>query len=304
MDFRLKVFHSVATNLSFTKASKELFISQPAISKHIHELEVQYKTPLFDRVGSHIGLTHAGELLLSHTKQLLAAYRQMDFEMNLLNLNTGNSFDFHNFAGELRLGASTTISQYVLPPVLASFIKKFPEIKVSLLNGNSRDIEQALREGKITLGLIEGTAHQSTLHYTPFMRDELVVVAHTGSSLAAYDEISLEQLRTLPLVLRENGSGTLDVVEAALAEHQVKLSQLNVVLQMGSTESIKLFLENSEALGIVSIRAVTRELMSGRLKVIEVEGFRAERMFAFAEPQGQNGGVEESFIRYACQNWR
>ena len=103
------------------------------------------------------------------------------------------------------------------------------------------------------------------------MRDELVVVAHTGSSLAAYDEISLEQLRTLPLVLRENGSGTLDVVEAALAEHQVKLSQLNVVLQMGSTESIKLFLENSEALGIVSIRAVTRELMSGRLKVIEVE---------------------------------
>ena len=140
MDFRLKVFHSVATNLSFTKASKELFISQPAISKHIHELEVQYKTPLFDRVGSHIGLTHAGELLLSHTKQLLAAYRQMDFEMNLLT---------DNFAGELRLGASTTISQYVLPPVLASFIKKFPEIKVSLLNGNSRDIEQALREGKI-----------------------------------------------------------------------------------------------------------------------------------------------------------
>ncbi len=270
MDFRLKVFHSVATNLSFTKASKELFISQPAISKHIHELEVQYKTPLFDRVGSRIGLTHLTD----------------------------------NFAGELRLGASTTISQYVLPPILASFIKKFPEIKVSLLNGNSRDVEQALREGKITLGLVEGTVHQSTLHYTPFMKDELVVVAHTGCSLAAYDEISLEQLRTLPLVLRENGSGTLDVVEAALAEHQIKLSQLNVLLQMGSTESIKLFLENSEALGIVSIRAVTRELMSGRLKVIEVEGFCAERMFTFAEPQGQNGGVEESFIRYACQNWR
>lgn len=136
------------------------------------------------------------------------------------------------------------------------------------------------------------------------MKDELVVVTHTGCSLAAYDEISLEQLCKLPLVLRENGSGTLDVVEAALAEHQIKLSQLNVLLQMGSTESIKLFLENSEALGIVSIRAVTRELMSGRLKVIEVDGFHAERMFTFAEPQGQNGGVEESFIRYACQNWR
>ena len=98
MDFRLKVFHSVATNLSFTKASKELFISQPAISKHIHELEVQYKTPLFDRVGSHIGLTHAGELLLSHTKQLLAAYRQMDFEMNLL---TGQVRRFPNMCCRL-----------------------------------------------------------------------------------------------------------------------------------------------------------------------------------------------------------
>ena len=134
--------------------------------------------------------------------------------------------------------------------------------------------------------------------------DELVLVARPGGKYARTESVTPETLCRIPLVLRENGSGTLDVVEAALAEHQVKLSQLNVVLQMGSTESIKLFLENSEVLGIVSIRAVTRELMSGRLKVIEVEGFRAERMFTFAEPQGQNGGVEESFIRYACQNWR
>lgn len=294
MDFRLKVFHSVACNLSFTKASRELFVSQPAISKHIHELEVRYKTPLFERIGSRIRLTRAGELLFSHTRQILSAYRQLDFEMNLLT---------NHFSGELRMGASTTISQYVLPPVLSSFIKTFPDIRVSLLNGNSRDIERALQEGKITLGLVEGIAHQSVLHYTPFMKDELVVVAHTGSSLAAVDEITLEQLCSLPLVLRENGSGTLAVLEAALAERQVKLSQLNVVIQMGSTESIKLFLENADAVGIVSIRAVTRELMAGRLKVIDVAGFRAERMFAFAEPQGQNSGVEENFIRYANQHW-
>lgn len=105
MDFRLKVFHSVACNLSFTKASRELFISQPAISKHIHELEVQYKTPLFERTGSQIRLTRAGELLFSHTHSLLASYRQLDFEMNLLT---------NNFLGDLHLGASTTISQYVL----------------------------------------------------------------------------------------------------------------------------------------------------------------------------------------------
>ena len=280
MDFRLKVFHSVACNLSFTKASRELFISQPAISKHIHELEVQYKTPLFERTGSQIRLTRAGEL---------------DFEMNLLT---------NNFLGDLHLGASTTISQYVLPPVLALFIKMFPDIHVSVLNGNSRDIELALRDGKITLGLVEGTTRQNTMHYIPFMKDELVVVTHVGSKLAAYDELTLEQLCALPVVLRENGSGTLEVLEGTLAKHQIKLSQLNVLLQLGSTESIKLFLENSDALGILSIRAVTRELMAGRLKVIDIEGFKAERTFSFVEPQGQNSGMEESFMRFASQHWQ
>ncbi len=289
MDFRLKVFYSVATNLSFTKASKELFISQPAISKHIHELEVQYKTPLFERTGSRIMLTRAGELLLSHTNTLLAAYRQLDFEMNLLT---------DNVCGELRLGASTTIAQYVLPPILSSFVRKFPDIRVSLLNGNSHDIEKALRDGKITLGLVEGYARQSSLHYTSFMKDELVVITHTGSKLAHYDELTLEQLCTLPLVLRENGSGTLAVLESALAEHQIKLSHLKVLMQLGSTESIKLFLENSDALAIVSVRAVARELMSGVFKVIDVTDFSAERMFSFVQLIGQSGGLEESFMRY------
>lgn len=294
MDFRLKVFYSVASNLSFTKASKELYISQPAISKHIHELEVQYKTPLFERSGSHIELTHAGKLLLSHTHNLLLAYKQMDFEMNLLT---------NNLSGELKLGVSTTIAQYVLPPVLSSFIKKFPEIQVSLINGNSRDIEQALLVGRISLGLVEGNIRQNTLHYSSFMKDELVVIAHTNSSLAQYDELSLEQLCAFPLVLRENGSGTLDVLKSALAEHQIKLSQLNILIQLGTTEGIKLFLENSDALGIVSIRAVTQDLMAGRFKVIDIIGFKAERMFSFIQPQGQNGGLEESFIRYTMKHW-
>ena len=101
----------------------------------------------------------------------------------------------------------------------------------------------------------------------------------------------------------KNGSGTLEVLEGALAKHQIKLSQLNVLLQLGSTESIKLFLENSDALGILSIRAVTRELMAGRLKVIDIE-LKAERTFSFVEPQGQNSGMEESFMRFASQHWQ
>lgn len=290
IDFRLKVFQSVAQNRSFTKASKELFISQPAISKHIQELEMQYKTPLFERSGNRIGLTKAGELLLVHADKILADYRRLEFEMNLLT---------QHFSGSLALGASTTIAQYILPPVLSSFIQKFPDIHVSLINGNSREIEQAVTDGKVTLGLVEGNSRQNTLHYTPFMRDELVVVTHTASSLAKHDEITLADLCRLPLVLRENGSGTLEVFETELAAHHIKLSQLTLLIQLGSSESIKLFLKNCDCVSVLSVRAVSKELTSGELKVIDVEGFQPERIFSFVERQGQNGGLEENFIRFA-----
>ena len=125
-DFRLKVFQSVAKNLSFTKASQELFVSQPAITKHIQELESTYQARLFDRQGSKISLTEAGKLLLEHCGRILEDYKRLEYEMHLLH---------NEYTGELRLGASTTIAQYVLPPLLASFIKKFPQVNLSLMNG-------------------------------------------------------------------------------------------------------------------------------------------------------------------------
>lgn len=289
VDFRLKVFQSVAHNLSFTKASKELYVSQPAISKHIQELEQEYNTQLFERLGNKIALTHAGELLLMHVESILNAYRQLDFEMNLLH---------ENYVGELKIGASTTISQYVLPPFLATFIRKFPNIRVSLLNGNTSEIEKALLEHRIDLGMVEGNTYQTGLRYVPFMRDELVVVTSAKSSLAKLDEVSLSQFTQLPLVIRESGSGSLDIFEAALAKHHIKLSSLNVVIQLGSTESIKLFLEHADCLGIISIQAVRDELTTGKFKIIDVNGLECERSFHFVHSQGKSGGVEDKFMQY------
>ncbi|MEG1616920.1 MAG: LysR family transcriptional regulator [Bacteroidales bacterium] len=289
IDFRLKVFQSVAYNLSFTKAAKELYISQPAITKHIQELESEYKMPLFERMGNKITLTHAGELLLSHAETILNAYRQLDFEMNILN---------GNYVGELHLGASTTIAQYVLPPLLATFIKKFPNIKVSLINGNTRDIERAVIEHRIGLGMVEGSSRLINLRYAPFIKDELVVVTSTSSALASYDEITLEKLKQLPLVIREVGSGSLEILETELGRHQIKLAQLNILIQLGSTESIKLFLENADCLGIVSIQAVRNEISSGKMKIIDVTDFDCKRMFSFVQSQGKTGGLEEKFMRY------
>lgn len=292
-DFRIKVFQSVAKNLSFTKASQELFISQPAITKHIHELETTYQVRLFDRQGSKISLTDAGKLLLKHSEQILADYKQLEYEMHLLH---------NEYTGELKLGASTTISQYVLPPLLATFISKYPKVHLSLVSGNSRDIETALQENRIDLGLVEGVTRLPNLRYTTFLKDELVAVVPSKSRLAISEEITPEELLSIPLVLRERGSGTLDVIERALFQHNIKLSSLNVLMYLGSTESIKLFLEHTDCMGIVSIRSIRRELVSGEFRVVEIKGMPMMREFDFVQLQGQEAGISNLFVQFSMNH--
>lgn len=289
-DFRLKVFRSVAKNLSFTKASQELFVSQPAITKHIQELESTYQARLFDRQGGKISLTEAGMLLLEHCDRILDDYKRLEYEMHLLH---------NEYTGELKLGASTTIAQYVLPPLLGSFIRKFPQVNLSLQNGNSRGIETALQEHRIDLGLVEGIYRLPNLKYTTFLEDELVAVVHTKSKLSIPEEITPEDLQKIPLVLRERGSGTLDVIERALSEHTIKLSSLNVLMYLGSTESIKLFLENADCMGIVSIRSIFKELAAGTFRVIEIKDMPMLRDLCFVQQQGQEGGLPQAFMQFA-----
>ena len=287
--FRLKVFQSVAKNLSFTKASQELFVSQPAITKHIQELEATYQTRLFDRQGSKISLTESGRLLLEHCERILEDYKRLEYEMHLLH---------NEYIGELKLGASTTIAQYVLPPLLGSFIGKFPQVNLSLLNGNSREIEAALQEHRIDLGLVEGVFRLPNLKYTTFLEDELVAVVHSKSRLQLPEEITPQDLPAIPLVLRERGSGTLDVIERSLQKHGVKLSSLHVLMYLGSTESIKLFLENSDCMGIVSIRSICKELAAGTFRVVEIKDMPMLRDFCFVQLQGQEGGLSQAFMNY------
>lgn len=291
-DFRLKVFYSVAKHLSFTQASKELYISQPAITKHIRELESLYGVRLFDRLGNKISLTDAGKLMLEHCEQILAAYRRLEYDMNLLK---------NEWTGDLRLGASTTISQYVLPPILARFTEKYPKVNVTLMDTNSRNIEQALQNHDIDLGLVEGVFRLPSLKYEPFLHDELVPVVGTQSKLAKKDEIGLDELQQLPLVLRERGSGTLDAIEMAFDEVGLKLSSMNVRLYLGGTESIKSFLRCSDSLGIVSLQAVAPELRRGDFKIIDIKGMQIKRHFCFVHLQGQEELSSINFMRFVYQ---
>lgn len=306
MDFRLRVFVEVAKHLSFTKAAKELFVSQPAISRHINELENSYKVVLFERQSGKITLTHEGEIFLRHAKVILEKYNEMAYDMELLS---------GDFGGEIKIGASTTIAQYLISPLLANFIARFPNVKVSLFTGNSEQVENALEEHRIDLGLVEGDKKRPNLKYSHFAKDELVLV--TSSYNRCRESVFVTMLQTknesdnqqvgemplltsLPLVLREMGSGTLEVIEKALAPYNIKLNHLNILLQIGNTEGIKQFLESSHSsYAILSIISVLKELKQNQLKVIDIEGLDIEREFSFVCRHGGSNERVEKFINFA-----
>ncbi|MBE7170086.1 MAG: LysR family transcriptional regulator [Williamsia sp.] len=289
-DFRLEVFSAVARRLSFTKAAAELFITQPAVTKHIHELEEQYKAKLFERNGNKIQLTEAGRVLLGFAEELFSVYRNIDFEMNALQ---------HRLGGALHLGASTTVAQYVIPAVLAGFHARYSDVKLSLVSGNTGQVEQALLNKEIELGLVEGRSKNPSIRYTEFIKDEIVLVSNSLHAKPGGEQIGLLELKEIPLLLREPGSGTLEVIEHALKQHRLGLSDLRVDMHLGSTESIKSYLMHSPCMAFLSIHSVLPELRSGAFTVTDIKGMQIERSFYFIHLQGKPEGLAERFMRYA-----
>ena len=287
MDFRLKVFYTVAKRLSFTKAATELFITQPAISKHIQELEEQYKIKLFDRNGSKIALTTAGEILLKHTKNIFEVYREIDFDMSTL---------INQRSGVLRLGASTTISQYIIPPLLARFHQKLRDVKVSLLNGNTEQIENALLKQEIEIGIVEGQSKNKSIKYTAFLKDELVLVCKSSNALARLDQVTQEDLKKMHFLMREQGSGTREVIGHALKPFKIKVSELKMEMQLGSTESIKSYLMNSDCVAFISIHAIEKELKNNELLILDIKDLIIERYFYVITLQGKTDSLADLFI--------
>ncbi|QRR01607.1 LysR family transcriptional regulator [Dyadobacter sandarakinus] len=292
-DFRLRVFHTVAKRLNFTKAADELFITQPAITKHIRELEAQLKTKVFDRNGTKIKLTRAGELLLARTEQIFEIYRALEFEINALN---------NENSGMLRIGASTTVAQYVLPSLLAAFHNRFPEIEVSLVIKNTDQIQLALTEKQIDIGIIEGRSRDPKIHYAPFLNDEIVLVTSARSTIAKNGTITLAELARIPIILREPGSGTLEVIAYALKEKGVSLSDLNKQMQLAGSESIKRYIQNAPCAAFLSIHSILDELSHNQCRVIDIEGFSIERAFHFATLHGQPDGLAELFMNFAVHH--
>jgi len=290
-DFRLNVFYTVARRLNFTKAAAELYITQPAVTKHIKELENQFKVSLFERSGNKkIALTPAGETLLEYTTQLLNTYRELEYDMNML---------VNKHSGVLHIGASNTVAQYIIPPVLAQFHKKFKDIQVVLITGNTEDIEKELLKKTIEIGVIEGLIHNPQIKYEAFLQDELVLVSAINNPLIKKDTIKPEELKNYPLLMREPGSGTLDVIAHVLKKHDVRLPDLKVEMQLGGSESIKSYLLHSNCMAFLSIHSILKELKNNECKVIDIKGLTIERQFHFILPHAQPSSLAELFIRFA-----
>lgn len=289
MDYRDTVFLSVAENLSFSKAAGDLNISQPAVTKHIKELEDRYNTNLFERRGNKIYLTKAGEKVYNAFKQIALQYRELNFEIGQMH---------NSISGEFKIGASSTISQYVIPKAIASFHKRYPKIQIFLMNGNSFEMEKLLLENQVDIALVENQSSQAGIRYKNFMDDELIVVTGANSVYAKRDSISKENLSQFPIVLREQGSGTLEVIRDAFIKQGIHFENINTLIHLGSTESIKNFLLDFDGLAIVSEKAVLTELYLKTHVKLRVTGFSIPRKFRIAYKLGHKSRQVELFENF------
>ena len=283
--------------MSFRKAAEALHLSQPAVSQQIRALEEEAGVRLFDRAGgeghgTQIALTEAGRVLLRYANQ--AAQIMAEAQRALAELN-------HDVAGELRLGASTTIAQYLLPRILGAFLRQYPHVRLSVTSGNTEEIAEAVAEQRVMLGIIEGPPMRRDLKTERLVQDEMVLIVNPIHRWAASrSPIRLEELGRVPLLLRERGSGSRRVVERALKQAGLPLKSLNVAMELDSTEAIISGVEAELGAGFVSRWAISKVLRLGTVRVARIRDLRIVRDFSFVCLAGaEAGGTAEAFQRFA-----
>lgn len=250
---QLEIFEKVAKCEHVTRAGSQLFITQSAVSMAIAELERLAGAPLFERYGKRLLLNDRGRKILPEVVEVIRRTREIE---QFLNDSVGEP------RGTLKVGASTTIGNYILPDMVADFSKKYSRAKVYLIIGNAEQIENALENGDLDLGIIEGIPHSGVLDSAPWKNDELVVVVGKGHPWAARKTATVNMLGTAQWIMREKGSGTREVFEIAMAKDNIEFS---IALELGNTEAVKKAIEAGLGVGCLSGIAVRRELEHGWL---------------------------------------
>jgi DNA-binding transcriptional LysR family regulator len=266
---QLLIFHKVAEKKHFTRAAEELYISQPAVSKQVQELEKSLGQPLFMQVGRKIYLTEAGELLFGYTSKIFALSAEAQEVLDELR-----SLE----RGHLAVGASTTVGTYLLPELLGQYRARYPHIELFLDIANTEDIQQRLLANKVEIGIIEGNVNHSELAYNVWRVDELVLIVSPQHPLAQSDVVpTLQQVlfEHAAFILREPGSGTREVLEEAIAGRG--MPPIRPLMELGSTEAIKQVVRANLGISFVSQHTIQLELRAGLLKQVPLADFQLTR---------------------------
>jgi DNA-binding transcriptional LysR family regulator len=274
-DRRLQVFYTVARHLSFTKAADQLFMTQPAVTFQIKQLEEQFNARLFERSHGRIALTPAGRLVMDYAERILGLSGEMETRVAEM---TGTT------SGPLLLGASTTIAEFILPRILGEFKVEHPQVHAHLTVGNSEMIENRVADHALDVGLIESPSHQPGLVSQVCCEDELVLICAPGHKFAKCSTVTPRELAGEPYVSRELGSGTREFTDQYLRHCKVAPEDLDVVMELGSPEAIKGVVETGLGVSIVSRVTVVKERKLGTLAAVPLEP-RLIRTFSFVHPK-------------------
>jgi DNA-binding transcriptional LysR family regulator len=294
-DRRLQVFHAVAKQLSFTKAADVLFMTQPAVTFQIKQLEEHFNTRLFDRGHGRIALTPAGEVVFGYAERILGLSSEMDVRLSEL---TGE------ISGSLMVGASTTIAEFMLPGILGEFKSSFPNVRSRLMVGNSESIEHRVMEHTIDIGFIESLSHEPTLECEVCCDDELVVICHPRFPLARHKELTPQKLLEHAFISREPGSGTREFTENYLRSAGIALDQMNVVMELGSPIALNGVVETGLGFAIASRASVTREQRLGDIVAIPLKP-RLIRTLSMVYPKEKfRSRLVATFVEFASARLR
>lgn len=255
-DRRLQVFHAVARNLSFTKAAEALFMTQPAVTFQIRQLEDHFGTRLFDRTHGGITLTNAGSVVLDYAERILALSAELDTRVKDMG---------GKVAGPLYIGASTTIAEFLLPQILGEFKSRFPALVPKLVVANSEAVQSRIEERSLDLGFIEGDSHLPTLVSEVCCEDELRLICASSHPLAHEKAVTASMMRAHPFITRESGSGTREVTDHYFARAGVPPDSLDIAMEAGSPEALKGLVVTGLGFAIISKSAVVNEIRLAQL---------------------------------------
>jgi DNA-binding transcriptional LysR family regulator len=291
-DRRLQVFHAVAKHLSFTKAAETLFMTQPAVTFQVKQLEEHFNTRLFDRAHGRISLTPAGQVAYEYAERILELSAELATRLKDMS---------GQVAGPLLIGASMTIGEYVLPQLIGRFKARFPAVVPTLFVGNSEAVQERVAERTLDLGFIEGDSHLSSLQSELCCDDELQVVCAPSHPLAREPYAFPAALTQHPYISREAGSGTRAVIDRYLQQAGVSPESMNVVVELGSPEAIKGLVATGLGFAIMSRVIAAKELQLGSLVQVPLRPPLIRHFSAVYPKVRFHSRVVAAFLQFAKQ---